>query len=174
MDYDIIGISYYSKWSKYDLAGLGKVIAAAHKRYGADVWVVETAYPFTNDYGDTTPNLLGSDLPSRISRHAKGQARYMEDLTQPWWPMAAMAWSIGRQTGFRRGARRWGAGSDGKMPHGSTSQHEALPVMRFMEIRGNKVIRPNRKGPAGRLAGFCVRRGGKPAGPSRRPFVIRT
>jgi arabinogalactan endo-1,4-beta-galactosidase len=68
MDYDIIGISYYSKWSKYDLAGLGKVIAAAHKRYGADVWVVETAYPFTNDYGDTTPNLLGSDS-ARISRH---------------------------------------------------------------------------------------------------------
>jgi arabinogalactan endo-1,4-beta-galactosidase len=62
LDYDIIGISYYPKWSKFNLSGLGKVISATRQRYGADVMVVETAYPFTLDHGDdTSGNVLGED-----------------------------------------------------------------------------------------------------------------
>ncbi|WP_292635857.1 MULTISPECIES: glycoside hydrolase family 53 protein [Novosphingobium] len=83
LDYDIIGVSYYSKWSKYNLSGLAKVIDTAHKRYGADVMVVETAYPFTEDSADASTNLLGTDsLIPGYPATPKGQLKYLEDLTQ--------------------------------------------------------------------------------------------
>lgn len=59
--YDMIGISYYAKWSKLSIAQLGQTIAAAEARYGADVMVVETAYPFTPVGEDSSPDLLGAD-----------------------------------------------------------------------------------------------------------------
>lgn len=81
--YDIIGISYYSKWSKWNLAQLKATIAEAKKRYGKDVIVVETAYPFTLQNADTMDNLLGADslLPAYPAT-PEGQRRYMVDLTQ--------------------------------------------------------------------------------------------
>ncbi len=60
-DYDFIGISYYRKWSSMDVAGLGTVIERVKRRFDADVIVVETSYPFTNDNADAAPNLLGPD-----------------------------------------------------------------------------------------------------------------
>jgi hypothetical protein len=123
MDYDIIGISYYSKWSKYDLAGLGKVIAAAHKRYGADVWVVETAYPFTNDYGDTTPNLLGSDWPCPDIRHPRRSGPLYGGSDQAgrgqWRQWRGL---LGARPRFDGVQDTLGRGRIGKMPHGSTSR----------------------------------------------------
>ncbi|MFL6735056.1 MAG: glycosyl hydrolase 53 family protein, partial [Sphingomicrobium sp.] len=35
--YDVIGISYYRKWSSMDLAGLGQVIGRTKQRFGKDV-----------------------------------------------------------------------------------------------------------------------------------------
>jgi arabinogalactan endo-1,4-beta-galactosidase len=137
LDYDIIGISYYSKWSKYNLSGLGKVIAAAHRRYGADVWVVETAYAFTTDYADNTGNLLGPD--SAIPAYpvsAEGQARYLEDLTRTvvanggngvvYW---APDWvSTPCKT-------RWGTGSSWENAAWfSLKDHEAVPALRWMSV----------------------------------------
>ena len=61
VDYDIIGLSYYSKWSKRSMAQLGQTINRLRNTYAADVLVVETAYPFTTDNADSSPNLLGED-----------------------------------------------------------------------------------------------------------------
>ena len=82
-DYDLIGISYYRKWSTQGLAGLGGTINRLRHRYAADVVVVETSYPFTNDSADASPNLLGPDtlLPDYPATQ-EGQLRYMVDLTQ--------------------------------------------------------------------------------------------
>lgn len=44
-DFDLIGISYYRKWSTQSMAGLGKTLKRLRGRYAADVVVVETAYP---------------------------------------------------------------------------------------------------------------------------------
>ena len=83
LDYDIIGISYYPKWSKLAPSGLAKVIAAAHARYHADVMVVETAYPFTMGYGDASANVLGADsLVPGYPATPQGQLHYLTDLTQ--------------------------------------------------------------------------------------------
>ncbi len=82
-DYDLIGVSYYRKWSTQDLAGLGATIQRLNATYDADVVVVETSYPFTNDGADTSPNLLGPDtLLAQYPATQEGQLRYMTDITQ--------------------------------------------------------------------------------------------
>jgi arabinogalactan endo-1,4-beta-galactosidase len=83
VDYDIIGLSYYSKWSKESLAGLAGSLNRLHRRYGADVMVVETAYPFTLDNADPSPNLMGYDaLTPGYPATPEGQAHYLKALTQ--------------------------------------------------------------------------------------------
>ena len=59
-DYDIIGLSYYRKWSKEPVSGLTATIARLREAYGKSVVLVGTAYPAT----------------------PKGQTNYMIDLTQ--------------------------------------------------------------------------------------------
>ena len=81
--YDIIGMSYYTKWSKEKLDGLAETIERAHAKFGKEVIVVETGYPFTDAAADSANNLLGSDssLPGYPVTPA-GQAKYMHDLMQ--------------------------------------------------------------------------------------------
>ncbi|MGR4864215.1 glycoside hydrolase family 53 protein [Caulobacter sp. LARHSG274] len=82
-DFDLIGISYYSKWSKRSMAQLGATINRLRHLYAADVLVVETAYPFTTDNGDSSPNLLGADsLIAGYPATPAGQKNYLIDLTQ--------------------------------------------------------------------------------------------
>ncbi len=81
--YDLIGISYYAKWSRYTLAQLGETIRALRATYAADVVVVETAYPFTLEGADASPNLLGADsLIPGYPATPEGQRRYLLDLVQ--------------------------------------------------------------------------------------------
>jgi arabinogalactan endo-1,4-beta-galactosidase len=82
-DFDLIGISYYSKWSKRSMAQLGATINRLRHLYAADVLVVETAYPFTTDNADSSPNLLGADsLIAGYPATPAGQKKYLIDLTQ--------------------------------------------------------------------------------------------
>lgn len=83
-DFDLIGISYYSKWSKYSLSGLGGVINRLRYRYpNAQSWVVETAYAWTDRWNDNSGNLLGSDSALKGYAVSKdGQAKFLADLTQ--------------------------------------------------------------------------------------------
>jgi arabinogalactan endo-1,4-beta-galactosidase len=82
-DFDLIGISYYAKWSKYSIAGLGTVIKQLRARYKADVIVVETAYPWTLESADSMNNILGEDsLIPGYPATPDGQKRYLIDLTQ--------------------------------------------------------------------------------------------
>lgn len=83
-DFDLVGISYYSKWSTYKLDGLGAVIARMRHAYPkAEVWVVETAYAWTTAWHDASGNLLGEDSALsgyRVSRD--GQMKFLVDLTR--------------------------------------------------------------------------------------------
>jgi arabinogalactan endo-1,4-beta-galactosidase len=82
-NYDIIGLSYYSKWSKRSMAQLGQTINRLRNTYAADVLVVETAYPFTTENADSSPNLLGEDsLIAGYPATPAGQKQYLVDLTQ--------------------------------------------------------------------------------------------
>lgn len=82
--YDVIGISYYRKWSTETLPQLGQTIARLRKaRPDTDVMVVETAYPWTLESGDDSHNLLGEDsLIAGYPATPDGQLRYLIDLTR--------------------------------------------------------------------------------------------
>ena len=82
-DFDLIGVSYYRKWSKQDLAGLGAAINRLRHRYDADVLLVEAAYPWTLDNADTYPNSLGEDSLIPVYPATRlSQRRYLLDLSQ--------------------------------------------------------------------------------------------
>lgn len=134
-DFDLIGISYYRKWSKRTIAELGETIRAAKGRYHADVVVVETAYPFSATGVDTAPDLLGTDslIPGYPATPA-GQLAYLKEVTQTtvsnggigvvyWEP----AWvSTGCKT-------RWGTGSNWENAAWfDLKAHQALPAFDFL------------------------------------------
>ncbi|MBP2161021.1 MULTISPECIES: glycosyl hydrolase 53 family protein [Asticcacaulis] len=81
--YDIIGLSYYSKWSKMDFSGLAETIRRVHYRFGKEVIVVETGHAFTDQWNDDARNLLGSDSALKAYPVTPdGQAKYMHDIMQ--------------------------------------------------------------------------------------------
>ncbi|MEA0927635.1 arabinogalactan endo-1,4-beta-galactosidase [Xanthomonas campestris] len=135
-DFDLIGISYYRKWSSQSMAELGKTIKRLRGRFDADVVVVETAYPWTLASGDTSHNLLGEDsLIAGYPATPQGQARYMVDLTQlvidtggagvVYWEPAWTSSSC---------KTRWGTGSSWENASFFDFQHnnEVLPAIDFM------------------------------------------
>ncbi|WP_420136937.1 glycoside hydrolase family 53 protein [Sphingomonas sp.] len=135
LDYDIIGISYYKKWSVRSMAELGTTIAAVKQRYKADVIVVETAYPFTTENADTSPNLLGEDtlVPDYPATPA-GQRRYLIDLTQTIIDAGGIGvvyWEPNWVS--TRCGTRWGKGSNWENAAWfDYKQHDALPAFDFL------------------------------------------
>ena len=112
--YDLIGVSYYHKWSRMDLDGLQGVVRRMVEAHpDRDVIVVETGYPFTLEGADQANNLLGEPLLPGYPATPEGQKEFLVDLTQmtidaggkgvvTWEP----AWvSTGCKT-------RWATGSD--------------------------------------------------------------
>jgi arabinogalactan endo-1,4-beta-galactosidase len=146
--YDLIGISYYSKWSKWNLAQLKQTIATAKVRYAKDVIVVETGYPFTLEGADTAKNLLGEDaLVPGYPATPEGQHRFMVDLTQltvDAGGMGVVYWEpywVSTKCGTR-----WGHGSDWENATWfDYPTHEALPVFEFLRHD----YRPVRRGERG-------------------------
>ena len=133
--YDVIGMSYYSKWSKWNLAQLKQTIAEAKRRYGKDVIVVETGYPFTLQGADTAKNLLSEDaLIPGYPATPEGQHKYMVDLTQ----LTVDAGGIGvvywePYWVSTRCGTRWGHGSDWENATWfDYPKHEALPVFEWL------------------------------------------
>ncbi len=81
--FDIIGLSYYSKWSEYSIGELNKAISKLKSKYGKDVMVVETAYPWTLQNFDQANNILDQDaLVEGYPATPVGQLNYMTDLTK--------------------------------------------------------------------------------------------
>jgi arabinogalactan endo-1,4-beta-galactosidase len=81
--YDLIGISYYKKWSTRSIPELGATIAEARRRFHKNVIVVETAYPYTeDDYGKASVILGPDSLIAGYPATPEGQLKYLTDLTQ--------------------------------------------------------------------------------------------
>jgi arabinogalactan endo-1,4-beta-galactosidase len=82
-DFDMIGISYYPKWSTDSFRGLGRTINLLRNRYpGKEVLVVETAYPWTLG-GNAAARLLAKDnLMPGYPATPQGQEDFLVDLSQ--------------------------------------------------------------------------------------------
>lgn len=134
--FDLIGISYYPKWSQDSLAGLGAVIERLRAKYPRiGVMVVETAYPWTLGWADDTPNVLGKDsLIAGDPATPEGQEKYLIDLSRTvianggdgvvYW---APAWV---STGCRT---RWGTGSSWENATLFDFKGNVLPGIDFMQ-----------------------------------------
>lgn len=82
-DFDIIGFSYYCKWSDIPVSGIRNYVADFKKLYNKDVMIVETAYPWTGDNADSYGNIFGADDPEPgYPVTPEGQLNYLTDLTR--------------------------------------------------------------------------------------------
>lgn len=136
-NYELIGISYYKKWSKFSITELGSTISMAKKRYGKEVVLVETAYPFTDESGDNSPNLLGSDsLIAAYRATPSGQRAYLKDLTQTVVDnggIGVIYWEPDWVS--TKCATRWGIGSNWENAAWfDLRKHEALPAFDFLSM----------------------------------------
>lgn len=80
-DFDLIGVSYYPRWSSTPFTEVGPFVADLRTRYQRDIVIVETAYPWTLEAQDTAHNLLGDDaLVAGYPASVDGQRRWLLDL----------------------------------------------------------------------------------------------
>jgi arabinogalactan endo-1,4-beta-galactosidase len=79
--FDVIGFSYYGYWHG-SLGDLQRNLNDISARYGKDVVVAETAYPFTLGFNDNQSNIIGleSQLVSGYPASPEGQARNLRDV----------------------------------------------------------------------------------------------
>lgn len=73
LDFDIIGLSYYPKYSDYSIREVGEAIKIFKGRYGKDVLIVEVAYPWKGTY-----NLL---LTHGAFHSPENQFAFLTELT---------------------------------------------------------------------------------------------
>ena len=82
-DYDWIGLSYYPKWSEYNLNNVGEALSTLILTYDKKLMVVETAYPYTLTDIDNANNILGNDaLINGFPATEQGQLDYLNNLSQ--------------------------------------------------------------------------------------------
>jgi arabinogalactan endo-1,4-beta-galactosidase len=81
VNFDIIGLSYYPWWHG-TLSSLQSNLNDLAARYGKDVQVVETAYPWTLDWCDNTNNIVGgtAQLLPDYPATPTGQTAFLRDL----------------------------------------------------------------------------------------------
>lgn len=134
-DYDIIGLSYYPQWSEYTISQLPAALHSLKTQFGKEVFIVETAYPWTLKNFDKADNVIGKEatLPE-FRATPKGQLNYLLSLTQAvksagglgviyWEP----AWVSTRCT------TRWGKGShwENASFFNAARKNSALPAFLF-------------------------------------------
>ncbi len=82
-NYDIIGYSYYYIWSDVPLANISNYTEQLRKKYGKEVMVMETAYPWTLQNADNLGNIIGvKKLLPDYPANRQGQYNYLVSLTQ--------------------------------------------------------------------------------------------
>jgi arabinogalactan endo-1,4-beta-galactosidase len=83
-DYDIIGLSHYTKWSTVKtMQGVTDTIRKLVNTYGKTVMIVETGFPWTTGNADRYNNIFSAaDTAAGYPISANDQLRYLKDLTQ--------------------------------------------------------------------------------------------
>ena len=83
-DFDIIGLSHYSRWSTIsNMKEIGKIISILRLTYSRKVMIVETAFPWTDQGADSYNNQISSNAnATSYNLTQEDQKRYLQDLTQ--------------------------------------------------------------------------------------------
>lgn len=82
LDYDIIGLSYYSLWQTKNLDVLSSNISNLIVKFKKPVFIVETAYPWTLKWNDNQNNLYGREdqLIKKYPATKQGQIDYYKGM----------------------------------------------------------------------------------------------
>lgn len=84
LDYDVFATSYYPYWHG-TTENMTAVLKGIADKYGKYVMVAETAYPYTNEDGDTFGNAVSeysNDVDLRYPISVEGQAQCLTDVFQ--------------------------------------------------------------------------------------------
>ena len=82
-DFEIIGISYYYMYSSTSLSTLKNSIAVLKAKYGKEIMIMETAYPWTTLNADNYNNIISiSRIDPSYPATPAGQFEYLKALTQ--------------------------------------------------------------------------------------------
>jgi len=83
LDYDIIGISYYPIWHGKDLNALQQTLTSLSAKNDKDIFIAETAYPFTLDWNDFTNNIIGlsSQILPEYPASPQGQKDFLNKIS---------------------------------------------------------------------------------------------
>lgn len=79
---DAIGLSYYQVYSDFTMAQVQYYVENIGRSTNLDVVIVETAYPYTVDNGDNTPNQVDGTIAS-VPRYESLLDCYCEDKAAP-------------------------------------------------------------------------------------------
>ncbi len=83
VEFDLIGLSFYPKWHG-TLDELRVNLPDLASRYGKEVVVVETSYPWTMEWNDEAPNIMGTDedLHPGYPPTQEGQASFLAEVRE--------------------------------------------------------------------------------------------
>jgi arabinogalactan endo-1,4-beta-galactosidase len=121
VDFDLIGLSYYSTWHG-PIETLQANLVDLAARYGKPIVLAETAYPWTLDWDDWTNNIIGleSQLLPGYPASVAGQTAFLQAVRQA---LEAVPGGLGR--GFFYWEGTWIATSDHDKD-GSPWENQAL------------------------------------------------
>ncbi len=82
VNYDIMGVSYYYWWHFKTLTELQTDLNLLVSNFDKDIFIAETAYPFSTGYNDFTNNIYGASSPLLNGYNATpaGQFKFLTDL----------------------------------------------------------------------------------------------
>jgi len=112
-DFDILGFSYYSKWSDISIRDISRYVTNFKKAFKKEVMIVETAYPWTVENADTYSNIFNAgDAEPGYPITPEGQLKYMVDLTKAVMDGGGMGIMVWEPAWISSAAKDpWGTGS---------------------------------------------------------------
>jgi arabinogalactan endo-1,4-beta-galactosidase len=134
-DFDILGISHYYQWSEVKtLDAITSQIKNLTSKFGKEIMIVETAFPWTTNNADQYSNILSAtNIPAGYKASKEDQLKYMQDLTQAiidgggtgimYWEPCWISSNLRDQ---------WGTGSSWENNTYYDFTGKPLPVIKFM------------------------------------------
>lgn len=122
LDFDFIGLSYYPQWHGKDLSQLNTILSQLETTFPQDIFIAETAYPFTLDWNDHTHNVLGSNdqiIFPEYPASLDGQKAFLSEIK-------SMVNSLSKGVGFGYWGAEWVAFEGPLATNGSSWENQAL------------------------------------------------
>lgn len=129
LDFDIIGLSYYPMWHGKQPGLLETALDTLGKRFGKEVMIAETAYPFTLGWNDWTNNVVGLEeqLVDGYPATPAGQKAFLQEIRR-------IATSNEKSAGFAYWGGEWVAFKGTQATDGSSYENQAFYDFNFKAL----------------------------------------